>query len=94
VVILFFFSNLLALTLSPSTSSTSSVTQDLIGNVFRAHAEHGGVRVVDFHTVTKTVCDLPSYCSAALFLKLQPLCAGVPPGVVTYEAFLQYVVRG
>jgi hypothetical protein len=63
--------------------------QDLITNVFRSHAEHGGVRVVDFHTVTKQVCDLPSYCSAALFLKLQPLCPQ-SLGIVTMEAFLQY----
>ena len=51
------------------------------------------MRVVDFHTVTKTVCNLPSYCSAALYLKLQPLCgadADAPPGVVTLPAFLQY----
>jgi hypothetical protein len=70
-------------------STIRYLSQELITNVFRSHAEHGGVRVVDFHTVTKQVCDLPSYCSAALFLKLQPLCPQ-SLGIVTMEAFLQY----
>jgi hypothetical protein len=61
----------------------------MIENVFESHAQHGGVRVIDFHAVTKTVCDLPSYCSAALYLKIQPLCVDVPPNVVGRDAFLQ-----
>lgn len=64
------------------------LAQDLIANVFRAHGDHGGIRAVDFHAATRAVCDLPSYCSAALFLKLQPLCPHAV-GIVTHDAFMQ-----
>ncbi|KAK9288332.1 hypothetical protein L1049_016783 [Liquidambar formosana] len=48
-----------------------------------------GLRVHEFKSVTKEICKLPSFFSAALFRKIDVDCSGI----VTRDAFINYWVR-